>query len=448
MAAAESAPRITANVTNLKNINSDAWRHAGIHYSCSCKRFFLLDRLYYCQGCQTTACKFCVTQEIDSYYCPNCLENMASSEAMHYKNSCKKCFVCPSCFSSLSYQALPSQSENKEYYLTCVFCQWDSLDIGLKADSPSNIVAKVMDRERDDVTQRDVTKIIEKMQKEVREKAKEKRQFTRARKGSLHTGRPIAETAKPPPISIDELEKSLQAKEKARHHVRRKEDEVPLEPTEQITNFSDVTTLQQRFQQLSTQPTKISELFPKRRLLMTRRSKHCSKCDKLLIKPDLSPAKIEFKRQHVAMFYVPKVSISLLPKLHLNADSAVHLKLLNPVHSVMFVSFAKHDFAEATAEVSPLTTETFVSPKDHDDEDESAEIKELKSKDDPKVVLERKSNWMVMKVPIRVIHADVIKFVLSMRVKYKGTAGDQDYAILLEFNLGNPTYVVAANSQS
>lgn len=28
----------------------------------------------------------CVTQEIDSYYCPNCLENMVSVEAGHYLN--------------------------------------------------------------------------------------------------------------------------------------------------------------------------------------------------------------------------------------------------------------------------------------------------------------------------------------------------------------------------
>lgn len=57
-----------------------------IKYGCECGRYFPIQDLYYCQHCQKISCSFCVTQEIESYFCPNCLELMASSEAMVYKN--------------------------------------------------------------------------------------------------------------------------------------------------------------------------------------------------------------------------------------------------------------------------------------------------------------------------------------------------------------------------
>lgn len=57
-----------------------------IKYSCMCEKLFTLPELYYCNGCQKNACKFCVTEEIDSYYCPNCLENLASAEALLNQN--------------------------------------------------------------------------------------------------------------------------------------------------------------------------------------------------------------------------------------------------------------------------------------------------------------------------------------------------------------------------
>ena len=57
-----------------------------VSYSCECGRFYPIENLYYCHPCQKLACTFCITQEIDSYYCPNCLENMPSAEALTYKN--------------------------------------------------------------------------------------------------------------------------------------------------------------------------------------------------------------------------------------------------------------------------------------------------------------------------------------------------------------------------
>ena len=47
-------------------------------------------------------CGFCVSHEVDSHYCPNCMENMPSAEARLKKNRCANCFDCPHCSHTLS----------------------------------------------------------------------------------------------------------------------------------------------------------------------------------------------------------------------------------------------------------------------------------------------------------------------------------------------------------
>jgi hypothetical protein len=54
--------------------------------SSTCSRYSKIEDLYYCQGCQSVRCPICVAQDIESYYCPHCLENMASSEANSFSN--------------------------------------------------------------------------------------------------------------------------------------------------------------------------------------------------------------------------------------------------------------------------------------------------------------------------------------------------------------------------
>ena len=105
-----------------------------------------------------------------------------------------------------------------------------------------------------------------------------------------------------------------------------------------------------------------SEIWPRRRQLLTRHSKWCRGCDKLLIKPDLIAAKIEFKRQHVALyipslhaigfkliflsvssvasnrFYVPRMTLASLPSFYFNQSTQVTLVVTNPVSSLMHIS--------------------------------------------------------------------------------------------------------------
>jgi len=280
--------------------------------------------------------------------------------------------------------------------------------------------------------------------KEDSDRAKERRQQqNRLRRNSVPGGRSAfpSKFAKPPPISLDDLEKNLETKENLRSRVVHEDAgviEENLDDIRKLTDINSVATLQQSLTQTTILPKKTSQILPKRKLLLTRRSKYCSKCDKLLIKPDLNSTKIEFKRQHIAISYIPKFSIASLFPISATGESMLNLKISNPVHSIMTITIKKHPFSGQTAEVDLNLESTFLSPKDHDDEDENIEIKSLKSKDE-KVIIERKSNWMTMQLPIK-IKSDVAKFILEISAKFKGTSGDQSCSFLLNFNISTSSF--------
>ena len=76
-----------------------------VQYLCSCGHLQPICRLYFCRYCSDLRCGQCVSHEVDSHYCPNCLENMPSAEARLKKNRCANCFDCPSCGHTLSTRA-------------------------------------------------------------------------------------------------------------------------------------------------------------------------------------------------------------------------------------------------------------------------------------------------------------------------------------------------------
>ena len=47
-----------------------------VRYKCSCGCLKPISKLYFCRHCLDVRCGFCVSHEVDSHYCPNCMENM------------------------------------------------------------------------------------------------------------------------------------------------------------------------------------------------------------------------------------------------------------------------------------------------------------------------------------------------------------------------------------
>ncbi|KAL4918515.1 dynactin p62 family-domain-containing protein [Aspergillus aurantiobrunneus] len=101
------------------------------------------EELFYCEDCHQIKCPRCITEEILCWYCPSCLFETPSSLVRHEGNRCgRNCFNCPSCTAPLAVTALEDGSSGEHsgpWVLSCNYCMWTTLDIGIKFDKPTNI---------------------------------------------------------------------------------------------------------------------------------------------------------------------------------------------------------------------------------------------------------------------------------------------------------------------
>ncbi|KAJ5155827.1 hypothetical protein N7492_008630 [Penicillium capsulatum] len=102
------------------------------------------EQLLYCEDCHQIKCPRCITEEIVSWYCPNCLFETASSMVRGDANRCgRNCFNCPVCTAPLAVSTIENVTGNGNqqgpWVLSCGYCMWSTLDIGIKFNKPTNI---------------------------------------------------------------------------------------------------------------------------------------------------------------------------------------------------------------------------------------------------------------------------------------------------------------------
>ncbi|KAG0159407.1 hypothetical protein PDIDSM_6929 [Penicillium digitatum] len=102
------------------------------------------EQLLYCEECHQIKCPRCITEEIVSWYCPNCLFETPSSLVRSDSNRCgRNCFNCPVCTAPLAVSTIENATGNGPqqgpWVLSCGYCLWTTLDIGIKFDKPTNI---------------------------------------------------------------------------------------------------------------------------------------------------------------------------------------------------------------------------------------------------------------------------------------------------------------------
>ncbi len=137
----------------------------------------------YCEDCHQIRCPRCVAEEIVTYYCPNCLFEVPSSNlksegnrlvfppsviqadsSLSLTNAPLKSSDAPAAASSARYASAPSAVTSVEtkpdpsllaapdntatphsgpYALTCSYCNWTSTEVGIKLDKPNSIHAQL-----------------------------------------------------------------------------------------------------------------------------------------------------------------------------------------------------------------------------------------------------------------------------------------------------------------
>lgn len=324
-----------------------------VQYICSCGVWAPLCRLYFCRHCSLLRCRNCVTHEIDSIFCPNCLENMPTAEARVKKNRCGNCFDCPVCANTLTIRGLSvstvqgggdtdeSSAERekpgtgssaggpkKVYYLACNFCRWTSRDSGI-ADQTTP-AAGWPERTNPD------EKMLSAIQDQFRQMAavekteRERKKFTKRRTnlGMFYSDKyGLQALIARKRIGVNQPEKETV-------------EEACVEPSEDVTTLPDeifsvpvdlnqVTTVEQRTRQVLRQSPDTKHLFPLRKPLVVRRSLRCKECDHNLCKAEYNPSSIKFKIQLFAVLHVPEIRILHVTPLVPHEKSEVHLTVSN-----------------------------------------------------------------------------------------------------------------------
>eukprot|EP01113_Clastostelium_recurvatum_P041447 TRINITY_DN6584_c0_g1_i2.p1 TRINITY_DN6584_c0_g1~~TRINITY_DN6584_c0_g1_i2.p1 ORF type:complete len:427 (-),score=68.75 TRINITY_DN6584_c0_g1_i2:7-1287(-) len=412
-------------------------------FRCECSRSFPMDELYYCYNCQKLECRFCITEEIDSYYCPNCLDILASAEAQQNFNSCKKCFVCPHCDAALIYSvksdenAPPPEGDQPQaeiYFLSCGFCRWNSLMTDTKSSTASGLAAV-----GDPVSDPAFDKAMEAVQAEAKEVAalRDLRARPHAHKRRLLFNNNKTEAganAPRAPVTIQDIDDTLDAKAAA----------LTLQAQKPATTPD--YTLPSYITSGALGPSPFVSHPPRHRSLLTRRSKHCRSCDKLVVRPDLNPSKIEFKRLHIAILALPRVKLSSASFISSSNTYEVQFVLVNPIRSSM--SLELRDAPEtpaATATLASTIPATYIAGIADDDPDDDDEKKNAPPADDPTSIVARIGNKLLLRAtlkpttqgssPVSEGAKHTLRFGIQVNVKYQSALGDQAPKYVLEFDI-------------
>lgn len=327
---------------------------------CTCGSLKPLTRLYFCRHCVVLRCGYCVSHEVDSIYCSNCLENLASSEAKLKKNRCGVCFDCPCCFHTLIIRAstvsrvntsdsgpTPSKAPHKNYYLACLFCRWTSRDAKLPDQTTATSSNwpehenKFVERFSQLLEYYKIITLRERLEKENRmflhssrrtyqhysEKFGLTAMLARKRAGlpPLHLGRNDTTPPQISPAVASETVESLP-------------DDIFTKPVDLVK----LTSLNQRFVITDLQPEYITDLFPVHKQLFIKRSQRCRECLHNIFKPEYGPASIKFKIHLAAYYYVPEIRLIEKIKLTKGKPSEISLKIINPAQiktNVKFLQF-------------------------------------------------------------------------------------------------------------
>eukprot|EP00899_Mesostigma_viride_P009807 jgi/Mesvir1/18828/Mv11429-RA.1 len=132
---------------------------AVVRHGCPCGRLVPLCDIYVCAHCDKIACQLCVVKEIESTFCPNCLE-VAREGVSAERGRCCRCADCPVCFSTLSIYTRSeaagagqgsqdsSPSGQPYVYFRCENCRWQSAEVGLVAPDAAALADELLRRER------------------------------------------------------------------------------------------------------------------------------------------------------------------------------------------------------------------------------------------------------------------------------------------------------------
>ena len=373
-----------------------------VHYLCACGQASPIEELYLCFQCHAVRCRLCTAEEIESYYCRACLENMPTTEAMTFRNRCMRCYMCPICQTTLQI-IIGLVRGQKQYHLCCQHCSWDSSMVAMSGGSVDEMYSSTTYYLKEDPRQSLFLGIVEKYKKNILQLQKQQRK-------SLY---PI-EHRSLERLSISHLERrpgDPSPFSQPKHN--------PSKPSPSLsdllddsTPYDELTTIEQRFANLPEQTRLVADLRGLPMPLLTKRSRRCRFCKKYVVKTEGMPTSSSpFKMENLAVHFLPRVLIREW------TPNYIFLLISNPSTSTISTFRVVYD---GNAVNSGLEQEISI-----DANDPLAESQSEMDTSNP-AIIERERNTLVL----RINHTGETEF--PFRMIWKFTRGAEEKELLLE----------------
>ncbi|EJU00180.1 dynactin p62 [Dacryopinax primogenitus] len=294
-----------------------------------------LETLYFCPECDAIRCARCVSVEVSTYYCPNCLFEVPSASVRAEKNRCaRNCFVCPACSNTLQTVSMdPSSSTpsdpGEKYILYCTYCRWDSTLVAMTFDKPQGLASQFQKIEDDSPSMRELERLRDHFEPLLRPRTS-LHPYTHARSSSannaaLATLRRDGRDTHGHGMRASRLGRSGRARDVEREKEKYEDDlpsyksiTAPDEPSEQedisllrsLTEVDDILPLSQQQTDSWIPPLYMTDQRPLRLPLQSKKSKRCPACRHILIRPEQKAQSTKFKVKIVAANYLPALEVS------------------------------------------------------------------------------------------------------------------------------------------
>ena len=145
---------------------------------------FCISSLYFCDNCSRLVSRTDLAEDVDSYYCPHCLENMPSSEAMLCGMRCSKCWECPVCSSTLTPCIANPSSKEQTYHFACSFCRWSSRG-RQEAEKPEQLITQIVALERESEPRQRMVAMVDAFRTKAQDQQRERELAQRLKRRSL-----------------------------------------------------------------------------------------------------------------------------------------------------------------------------------------------------------------------------------------------------------------------
>ncbi|KAF8630933.1 hypothetical protein AX17_005290 [Amanita inopinata Kibby_2008] len=334
------------------------------HLPSSSYSFHPLHTLFFCEECDAIRCNRCVSVEVSTYYCPNCLFEVPSASVRAEKNRCaRNCFMCPNCRNTLTVVAtdppdagdgrlaIPTSTVGEPpFYLYCNHCRWDSAEVGIVFEKPTGLAAQLQRQEDSAPDSLEFDRLKEHFEPFIRASLSSLSSSVTAHSGSIVNPSSAAHSHHLYSTSITAAASAALARDipgvgkytpavsrsssgrGGRDRSVNKDEmieyrsrldittasaigsgggEADVEFMKHLETVEEVASLEQRWGNSWATSLQTRDLKPVRIPLHSKRSKRCPVCTHILIKPEQKAQSVRYKIKLVAANYLPAITVAL-----------------------------------------------------------------------------------------------------------------------------------------